>query len=209
MERETRIGLFGGTFDPPHRGHLAIAQAALEAFSLQQLILLPSGHPPHKDETLLSRPEKRLAMTRLLADLDPRFVLDTYDLDREGKSFSFETVLHFREKLGLKREQLYFLIGADSLQDLAGWREPKRLLESCRVVTAPRPGKKLFVPPALAEIAGPERSRELEAHFLNMPGVEISATAIRAAIRSGILPEAEPLLLPEVAAFIRTQGLFT
>ena len=136
---ETHVGLIGGSFDPIHVGHTSIAREVQDRLGLSRTVFVPAGEPPHKLDKRLAEPEHRLAMVRLAIARMPQFTVSRIDLDRPGPCFSVDTVRLFQDALGAKA-QLYFLIGADSLAELATWYQPRRLLRLCHVVAVERPG---------------------------------------------------------------------
>ena len=133
-----RIGILGGTFNPPHLGHLALARHAHEALGLDRVFLMPSREPPHKREAADPGPQHRLAMCRLLVDGDPALSACNLETRRAGPSYTVETL---RELHSTHPEQaLTFIAGSDAVATLASWREPGALLELADVAIAARPG---------------------------------------------------------------------
>ena len=133
-----RIGILGGTFNPPHLGHLALARHAHEALGLDRVFLMPSREPPHKREAPDPGPRHRLAMCRLLVDGDPALSACNLETRRAGPSYTVETL---RELHSTHPEQaLTFIAGSDAVATLASWREPGALLELADVAIAARPG---------------------------------------------------------------------
>lgn len=135
-ESAKKVGIMGGTFDPIHNGHLVIAQAALDAMNLDEVLFIPSGTPWLKDTTKVLSKKKRVSMTGLAIEDNPKFALSTIEIDREGNSYSYETLEE------LKRQnpdvEYYFILGADSLLQLESWKNPDRLMASCTLLTAVR-----------------------------------------------------------------------
>jgi nicotinate-nucleotide adenylyltransferase len=128
-------GILGGTFDPVHLGHLALAGAARDELGLDEVIFIPAGRPVFKTERPVTAAEHRLAMLRLAIVDEPDFSLSTVELERPGPSYSVDTVAALAGE-----DELYFVIGADGLAGLPRWHEPQRLLELCKLAVAPRPG---------------------------------------------------------------------
>lgn len=145
--KHQRIGIFGGTFDPVHYGHLLLAETCREQLNLDSVVLLPAGSPPHKSDSDISPASHRLEMLKLAVSGCPEFQIDERELKREGPSY---TVLTLQE---LSSEQpdstLYFLMGADSLRDIPGWKDPQQILQLATVVAVNRPGIPL---PETAEV---------------------------------------------------------
>jgi nicotinate-nucleotide adenylyltransferase len=194
------IGVLGSAFNPPHLGHLALAQEALWQLGLSEVILVPTGEAPHK--RILDDPgrELRLAMTRLAAADDSRFSVSTLEVDREGPSYTYETL----ELLAGERPDtdLVFVMGADAAVGLESWRKPERVAELARLAVARRAGV------SEAEVAAVMRSLDAagRATMLEMPQFGVSSSAVRERAAAG-----RPLryLVPEpVARFIEEKGVY-
>ncbi len=131
-----KVGIMGGTFDPIHYGHLMLAQNALDTFSLDEILFVPSGTPWLKESTKVLSKNKRVSMTGMAIEDNPDFALSTIEIDREGNSYSYETVEE------LKKEQpetdFYFIMGADSLLEIERWKHPDRLMADCILLVAVR-----------------------------------------------------------------------
>ena len=182
-----RIGLFGGSFNPIHFGHLVPAEAAAEQLALNKLIFIPSAIPPHKQQvgSNLAAPEHRLEMVRRAVEGHPLFEVSDLELARSGPSYTIDTIAEFRQRFGLD-VLLHWLIGADSLAEIAGWHRAGDLIDACRVVTMVRPGWPIDA--ALARLRGKlsdERIERLAAGVLATPAVEISATQVRHRVSAG------------------------
>lgn len=194
------IGVLGSAFNPPHLGHLALAQEALWQLGLSEVVLMPTGEAPHKRIADDPGREQRLAMTRLAAADDSRFSVSTLEVDREGPSYTYETLELLAEERG--DSELVFVMGADAAVGLESWRQPQRVTELARLAVARRAGI------SDAEMAAVLRSLDAEgrATMLEMPqfGVSSSSVRERAAAR-------RPLryLVPEsVARFIEEKGIY-
>ena len=163
-----KICLFGGTFDPPHIGHLLLAQTIFEEESFDKVLFIPAYQPPHKSN--ISPVEDRLNMLKLAIKENPNFEISEIELKRRGVSYTIDTIRSLKSKLKTNGEQLHYLIGSDCLLDFHNWKEPKAILEECQVVVAIRPGFRPSDIPAwiLHKI-----------HFANIPRFEISSTNIR------------------------------
>lgn len=132
-----KIGIMGGTFDPIHKGHLMLGQAAYEAFDLDQVWFLPNGNPPHKANSRIEADASdRLEMTRLAVSEIPYFRAEAYEADRAEVSCTFQTLEHFRTEL--PDDQLFFIIGADSLFSIETWIHPERIFPLCTILAAYR-----------------------------------------------------------------------
>jgi len=200
-----RIALFGGSFNPVHSGHLIIARSVAEQLHLDRAILLPSASPPHKTAAALLDPQHRLAMVQLAIDGEPLFEVNDHDLTREGPSYTVDTVAHFREELGLD-VVLHWLIGADSLVELTSWYRARALVDSCRIVTAARPGWEKIDFDVLRTRLSEDQIASLKAGLVDTPHIDISATDIRRRIRAG---KSIRYLVPDsVREYIARHGLY-
>jgi nicotinate-nucleotide adenylyltransferase len=203
----TRVGLYGGSFDPIHHGHLIVARSLAERLELDRVVLLPSARPPHKDGRTLAPPQDRADMVRLAIADEPLFEFSDFDLTRPGPTYTVDTVTHFRAVFGGQTE-LFWIIGADSLGELSTWRRAGDLVESCRVVTAARAG---FAPAdtlwiQLRRTLSDAQVDKVRAGIVETPIIDISATDIRARIRAG---HSIRYLVPEaIAAHIDQRGLY-
>jgi nicotinate-nucleotide adenylyltransferase len=194
------IGVLGSAFNPPHLGHLALAQEALWQLGLEEVVLVPTGEAPHKRIAEDPGRELRMAMTRLAAADDERFAVSSLEVDREGPSYTYETL----ELLAAERGQteLVFVMGADAAVGLESWRNPERVVELARVAVARRAGV------ADADVGAVLRSLGAEgrATMLEMPQFGVSSSAVRERAAAG-----RPLryLVPEpVARFIEEKGIY-
>jgi nicotinate-nucleotide adenylyltransferase len=195
------IGVLGSAFNPPHLGHLALAQEALWQLDLSEVVLMPTGDAPHKRIADDPGREQRLAMTRLAAADDSRFSVSTLEVDRDGPSYTYETL----ELLADQRAdtELVFVMGADAAVGLESWRAPERVVELARIAVARRSGV------SEAEVAAVMRSLGAEgrATMLEMPQFGVSSSAVRERAAGG-----RPLryLVPEsVARFIEEKGIYS
>ena len=195
------IGVLGSAFNPPHLGHLALAQEALWQLGLDEMVLVPTGEAPHRRIHDDPGRELRLAMTRLAAADDPRFTVSTLEVEREGPSYTYETLeLLAREKA---EPELVFVMGADAAVGFENWREPRRVIELARVAVARRSGI------SDADVGAVMRGLNAEgrATMLEMPQFGVSSSAVRERAAAG-----RPLryLVPEaVARFIEEKGIYS
>lgn len=173
-----RVGVIGGTFDPIHVGHLIMAEGARDALGLGRVVFVPAGQPPHKRSSRITPAARRLAMTRLAIAGNAYFAVSRVDIDREGPSYTVDTIRLLREAWG-PDAQIYFLIGGDSLAELPTWRQPGRLIEICQVVAIPRPGYEPDLDALDDRI--PRASERVQ--ILHLPLVDLSATEIRDRVR--------------------------
>ena len=189
-----RVGLFGGTFDPPHLGHLALAEWARDALDLDRVIFMPAGAPPHKRRRDLSPAEARVRMTRLAVFGQPAFRVSTLEVRRRGPSFTVDTLRALKTRH--PRARLYLLIGADSLDDFANWHEPREILKLATLAVAARPG------------AAGKRPRLASRHVVHLdnPVLDLSSRAIRARVAAG---RSIRYLVPDrVARYIAQRRLY-
>lgn len=163
-----KVCLFGGTFDPPHIGHLLIAQTVFEAENFDKIIFVPAYMPPHK--TSITPVEHRIKMLESAVEGNPNFEISDIDIKRGGVSYAIDTINLVKDRKKLVKEDLYFLIGSDSLSDFHTWKNPRQILNECNLIVAIRPGFRPSDIPAwiLQKI-----------QFANIPRFEISSTQIR------------------------------
>ena len=133
------VGLLGGTFNPIHNGHLAIARQAREALALDRVVLIPTGDPPHKPDQHLAAAKDRYEMARLAVASDPSLSISDVEVRRSGKSYTIDTIRLLQQEYGL-RTRLFFLIGLDAFLEFPTWRDPETLLTLCSFVILSRPG---------------------------------------------------------------------
>jgi len=173
-----RLGVFGGTFDPPHVGHLLAAVDAVEALALDRLLLVPAAQQPLKVRAESAAPEHRLAMARLLAGDDPRFDVDPIEMDRAGLSYTVDTLGELARRL--PDAELFFVVGADALETFPRWREPRRVLELARLAVLRRASDTMELPALMREVPGREPI------VLASRRVDVSSTEVRARVRAGL-----------------------
>ncbi len=198
-----KLGVLGGTFDPPHVGHVRLAEVALEYLRLDKLLLVPAGEPWRKAGRPISPPERRLAMTRLVADSLPACEVSTLELERPGPSYSVDTLGEVLALYGPETE-LFVVLGEDALRDMPNWKEPHRIVALAWLAVALRsPGRELEV--TELEKAIPGISRRLV--VLPMSFVDVSGTAIREWARKGV--SLDGLVPPAVEAYIKEKRLYS
>lgn len=220
--QHSRLGLLGGTFNPVHNGHLAIARQAREALALDRVIFIPTGDPPHKSEKQLAPASDRYEMVRLAIGSDSQLGLSDIEVRRHGKSYSIDTVRQILKEQGPGSE-LWFLIGLDAFLDFPTWREPKALLALCSFGVISRPGasfralQNLPLLPSLPTEAldnlDSATTSRLEIPLgrrrivcLNLPPCDISASDIRAKLKKGL--SVANLLPPPVESYIIRHHLY-
>lgn len=204
LKGKKRIGLMGGTFDPIHQGHLVTAEAARAEFSLEKVIFVPSGEPPHKKGFSISSKEARYLMTVLATSANPFFEVSRLELDRPGKSYAIETVQYFHRQMD-EGSELFFITGADAILEIVTWKNVRNLFAWCTFIAATRPGYDLG---ALREKLLKKLSPSSLAKIipLEVPAMAISSTDIRQRVGRGCT--VKYLLPAEVESFINKNGLY-
>lgn len=182
LTAQMRLGIFGGTFDPIHTGHLLIAELTWQALDLQRVLFLPAGNPPHKQQQKKTAAHHRQAMVALAIAGNPHFELSTIDLERSGPNYSSETVASVRARYNIAAEACFFIIGGDSLQDLPTWHAPEALLDTCRLAVIQRPGYQ----PNLTTLTRRFPTLESRLDWVDTPQLDISASDIRQRVQAGL-----------------------
>ena len=200
MSNRPRIGLLGGTFDPPHWGHLWLAELARVQLSLDKVLFLPVGEPVHKIDQQITAVPHRLQMVFLAIQNNPNFVLDTTDCDRSGPHTTV-TLLPLLPQ-AYPDANFWLIIGGDSLRDLPTWSQPEQLIAMCRLAVLPRPGAEIDWESLETAVPGSKTAVDV----LSGPTLSISATAIRNWVRQGHEPN---YLLPTaVSDYIQQYRLY-
>jgi nicotinate-nucleotide adenylyltransferase len=203
-----RRGIIGGTFDPVHRGHLQIARTCLAALELDRVELVPCFLPPHKSRPGLTPAPLRLAMVALACAGDPRLVPSAREILRGGRSFTVDTLREMRAEA--PGDELFFLMGADSLEELDTWIQPEEITRLARVVALNRPGHDLGRAPGFLRgrvvPAGRDAGAPGEVWTLEMPPLAVSSTEVRETVARGEAPS--ELVPAEVAEYIEKCGLY-
>ncbi len=183
-----RIGVFGGTFDPVHVGHLAIALAALESVPLERVLFVPARRSPLKERDPIASASDRVTMLEAAIAHEPRFAVSRAELDRDGLSYTVDTLEALRGE-----GELFLIVGSDALTDLARWRYPERIRSLATLLVAPRPG-------------APEPSPALGARTFDAPRLDISSRELRARVARG---RSLRYLVPDaVCDHIERRGLY-
>jgi nicotinate-nucleotide adenylyltransferase len=193
MSDKHRIGILGGTFDPIHNTHLAIAQTAFKEASLDKVLFLVAASPPHK-KGMIATPEQRYAMVQAAVQNEPAFEASDIEINREGPSY---TAVTLRELKNLYPDSEFFLImGLDSLIDFPNWREPDTILSLATILAVTRPGN------------GSELPGSLDGHYRLLPfsESEVSSTAVRLKVRQG--GDLKNVLPPAVSDIIKKEGIY-
>jgi len=207
---DTRVALYGGSFDPIHNGHLIVARAVVETLGLDRVIFLPSARPPHKSAEDLTPPLHRSAMVKLAIENEPLFEFSAFEMEthasRTGPSYTIDTVVHFRSLYGVDT-RLYWIIGADSLPELTTWRRVAELIDTCTIITARREGCGEVDWDRLRQRLNDEQIAALQAGITATPTIQISSTDIRERLRLG---RSIRYLVPDaVCVYIERHRLYT
>ena len=197
-----RIGVLGGSFDPPHIGHLWLATLAADELNLDRVLFVPAAQPPHKRRHRMTAAARRLLMTRLAIASDPLFELSPIEMERPGPSYTVDSMEELRRLYG-DRAQLFLLMAVDSLAQMDSWRQPERILEMAEWAVGPRPGSAAPSAEWLKQRFGAAVGR---IHLLDGPGLAVSSTQIRHRVAAG---RAIRYLVPRaVEELIVDQGLY-
>jgi nicotinate-nucleotide adenylyltransferase len=176
-----RVGVFGGTFDPIHMGHLVSAEEARVKLELERVVFVPARLPPHKLDQVVSPVEHRLTMLELAIASNPHFAVSRVDVDRFGPSYTVDTIELLRDEWGSGIE-VYFIMGSDSLLDILTWHNPRRLIRLCRFAVVSRPGYQVDLDELDALLPGVASRVQI----LNAPELAISSTDIQRRVREGM-----------------------
>jgi nicotinate-nucleotide adenylyltransferase len=198
---QRRVGIFGGTFDPVHIGHLIIAEEARVRLALEAVLWVPARISPHKLCDAPASAAHRLRMVEMAVASNAHFRVSTMEIERDGPSYTVDTLQTYRDSLGPEVD-LYFIMGTDSLEGFGRWREPERILSLCRLVVASRPGHDLDLADLERQVPGLRERLDV----LDGVDIGISSTELRARVRGGLpiryqVPE-------EVREYIAREGLY-
>jgi nicotinate-nucleotide adenylyltransferase len=205
LTKTAATGMLGGTFDPIHAGHLALARVALDQLGLDRILFVPAGQPPHKRGRPITPAEGRLAMVHLAIAGEPRFAASRIEIDRSGPSYTADTAeaLVAGRVTDGRPTELTVILSAESFAELPSWHEPARLLRLARIAVAPRPGHPAPSPAWLAQRLPGFADR---VDVLEGPHLDISASDIRARVAMG--RSIEGLVPPPVAEYIKEHHLY-
>jgi nicotinate-nucleotide adenylyltransferase len=223
MSGQRRIALYGGTFDPVHTGHMAVAHGLSKLFALEQVLFIPAYVAPHKRVKDVTPALHRYAMLALATQDEPRMRVSTIELDAPERPFTFETLSNMQQSLG-RDARLFFVMGADSWMEITTWREWERVLTLSSHIVVTRPGYELGVGHITPEIRerivdlrgadkermniGVEESDGAKIYVTDAVDMDISATAIRRAVKDGRDEDWLKYVKPSVADYIRKYGLY-
>ena len=197
-----KVGVFGGTFDPIHNGHLIVAEECRDRLKIDRVLFVPALLPPHKQTRSLTDPCHRMAMVRLAISSNPWFEASSIELDRPGPSYSVDTLRQLRLHQP-ECTEMFFIMGADSLNELPSWHDPAGLLAACKLVVVNRPGAPAVDSSRLDSLYPGVEERVA---VIDLPGLDIASSEIRRRVAAGRtiryqLPE-------EVSAYIETNDLY-
>ncbi|HEY32605.1 MAG TPA: nicotinate-nucleotide adenylyltransferase [Dehalococcoidia bacterium] len=198
-----KSGILGGTFDPIHNGHLAIAGEVRAQLNLDEILFVPTGQPWRKGGNSILPTEHRVEMVRLAITGKPYYRLSLIEVEREGPSYTLDTLTELSSQL-TTGDKIYFIVGWDSLTDLPNWKSPERIIQLCWLVAVPRPG---YPHPDLESLEARMQGLSERLVLLDRPDVDVSASEIRERVASGL-----PIsgLVPEaVEQYIREHGLYS
>jgi nicotinate-nucleotide adenylyltransferase len=209
-----RVGIYGGTFDPVHNGHLEVARRVLSFFELDEVIFVPAWIPPHKRNATITSAFHRFAMVALATEADQRLLISTVELDAPDRPYAVDTVARMQEE----GRRLFFIIGADSWSEITTWHEWQRLVQMCDLIVVTRPGYVVdakvsnFVDArgmesrTVAELTQNETSTRVFVTDIAM--IDVAATEIRAAVRAGEFEKLRAKMPGSIAGYIEKHGLY-
>ena len=174
-----KLGIFGGTFNPPHIGHMIMAETAADSLHFDKVLFVPAADPPHKSGVPRASVEHRIKMVQLAIAGHPKFGLSRMDVDRPGPHYAADMLSLFKEDY--PDAELYFLMGSDSLRDLLTWARPKEIIEQCKIVVMNRP----VTPPDMDALKAALPDLEQRMITVPSPEVDISSTNIVARLQNG------------------------
>ena len=211
-----RVAIYGGTFDPVHHGHVEAARAVLKFFELDELFFVPAWAPPHKRNANITSAFHRFGMLTLATQADQRLLISTVELDSPDRPYAVDTITRM-----LKPDRrLFFLIGADSWNEITTWFEWQKLLTLCDLIVVTRPGYEVATAPVEANVVdlrgkgAIEVRRELEEHaaprvfITDVVNVDVAATTIRSLARAGDIEGLKTIVTPTVADYIGKHRLY-
>ncbi|MBC8548645.1 MAG: nicotinate-nucleotide adenylyltransferase [Candidatus Brocadiales bacterium] len=205
-QHRKKIGILGGTFNPIHMGHLILADEVCKIHHLSKILFIPAYIPPHKYVDDLADPHHRFQMIKAAISGISKFEVSDLEIIREGKSYTIDTIQEILSHYG-EDDEIFLIMGADSLNELELWKNIKRLSQLCHFVIVNRPGFKAEASPRLVEIIGSDNILDIERLKLDISPVDISSTNIRKRVNDGVQING---LVPEcVEAYIKEHGLYS
>jgi nicotinate-nucleotide adenylyltransferase len=194
-ESSVKVGVLGGTFNPPHVAHLIAAETVRDHLKLNKIIFIPAATPPHKLNVEIIPAEQRLQMVKLAIRSNPSFELSDVELKRNGPSYTVDTLVDLKNKF--PKDDLYFLTGIDLLLEFHTWKSPDRILEICTLVAMNRPG---------FDLAKIDKDLLRKVELISVPALDISSTFIRRQVKAG---KSIKYLVPfEVEKYIRESSIY-
>jgi nicotinate-nucleotide adenylyltransferase len=200
--KSINTGVLGGTFNPVHNGHVAIAEAARMALGLDEVFFIPTGQPHLKDSNVLLAAEHRVQMVSVAIKDKPFYKLSTIEIERSGHSYTVDTLTELRQLLGYNHE-IFFILGWDSLAQLPYWKEPDRIIKMCKLVAVSRPGYSL---PDIVLMEDTVPGITERVIILDKPEIDISSSDIRERVAGGL--DVSHLLPGPVEEYIRKNRLY-
>ena len=221
MDQRKRIAIYGGTFDPVHLGHLEIGRRVSQLFAIDEFLFMPARVAPHKVDQQAASALDRYAMLALATQDDPSLTVSRFELDGPGRQYTVDTVAHFRSSYG-EMVDLFFVMGADSWEEITTWREWQRLMTLANLIVVTRPGHQTFIEDfagamsQIVDLRGENMPARVETLAAEAPKIfvtdavmiDASATAVRVAVRVGDKEGLKRLVHPSVADYIRKYGLY-
>ncbi len=221
MDQRKRIAIYGGTFDPVHSGHLEVGRRVSQFFAIDEFLFMPARLAPHKVGQEAASALDRYAMLALATQDDPRLSVSQFELDGPGRQYTVDTLAHFRSRCG-DLVDLFFVMGADSWAEITTWREWQRLLTLANLIVVTRPGHETVVDDFagatsdIVDLRGENKPVTVEMVAAEAPKIfvtdvvmiDVSATAVRRAVRGAAGEKLEQLVPPAVADYIRKYGLY-
>jgi nicotinate-nucleotide adenylyltransferase len=201
-EGKMKKGVLGGTFDPVHLGHLAVAEEVKRTLGLEEMMLVIAGQPVLKSHYEVTPAEQRLEMLRLAVSDRPDLEVSTIEMGRPGPSYTVDTLDELKRRNG-KNDEIYFVLGWDSLSHLTEWYQPSRIIERCYLVAVPRPG---YIRPSLEDLEKKLPGISRKVILLDRPLIDISASVIREMVAQG--QSIDRLVPGPVAAYIEKHKLY-
>jgi nicotinate-nucleotide adenylyltransferase len=198
-----KIGVLGGTFDPVHLGHIKMAEEARDSLGLGEVIIVPAGQPMSKSTERITPAKHRIEMLRLAVAGRPQLKVSSIEIERPGPSYTVDTIAALKKQYGIQ-DEIYFILGWDSLAQFADWREPERIIGMCYLAAVPRPG---WPRPSLEDLEKDIPGISKKVVFIDKPRLNISASGIREMAARG---ESIDRLVPgPVADYIKKHKLDT
>ena len=193
-----RIGVLGGTFDPPHSGHLTLAQAAIKELELDELLFIPANRNPIKTQKTETPAKHRIGMVERLIHSQPQMAYSDMEITRGGPSYTVDTLSELQM---VRPAEYWFIMGADALRGLADWKSPVRLMRLCRLAVAVRPP--LIVSDVLVKLPEDYKGK---VDVIQMPSLDISSSDLRTKLHQG--QSVDSWIAPEVLQYIHTHKLY-